>query len=301
MFEGHSGTVRRILGLETNWTKYFKVKPLYIFTQFYVCMCPNHIRAMLLKPVKKKVVVVIGLAKTPAAVRHQSVMSLPLAPCRCHPCGPQDAYRTLAGRKEFWSSPTTVFATRIMRIMRVYGPLGLSWCFLSNSREQNYPKCSKIIHVYNVILQNTRLYCYYRLLISLQVHVHPIPISRFSFQVQVKRLHPVGTWEASRDFVPHCCGISTSPRQDGIALLGALEEKIGQIVDTTVQGHPAVVWLVVSGHLQSLQSVDDTINPQSWRSKCCLLCAGICRSLLLLLMLLDSLVLCLSIFLNKKA
>mmetsp|Transcript_75012 Transcript_75012/g.119182 ORF Transcript_75012/g.119182 Transcript_75012/m.119182 type:complete len:227 (+) Transcript_75012:1054-1734(+) len=62
-------------------------------------------------------------------------------------------------------------------------------------------------------------------------------------------LHPVGTWEASRDFVPHCCGISTSPRQDGIALLWVLEEKIGQVVDATVQGHPAVVRLVVSGHL----------------------------------------------------
>ena len=86
------------------------------------------------------------------------------------------------------------------------------------------------------------------LLISLQVHVHPIPID---FQVQVKRLHPVGTWEASRDFVPHCCGISTSPRQDGIALLGVLDEEIRQVVDATIQGHPAVVRLVVPRHLRS--------------------------------------------------
>ena len=41
MVEGHSGTVRRILGLEANWTKYFKVKPLYIFTVLnfmYACV-----------------------------------------------------------------------------------------------------------------------------------------------------------------------------------------------------------------------------------------------------------------------
>ena len=48
-----------------------------------------------------QVVMFISLARTKtAAVQHQSVISLPLAPCRCHPCGPQDAYRTLAGGKE---------------------------------------------------------------------------------------------------------------------------------------------------------------------------------------------------------
>mmetsp|Transcript_62948 Transcript_62948/g.77005 ORF Transcript_62948/g.77005 Transcript_62948/m.77005 type:complete len:456 (-) Transcript_62948:36-1403(-) len=63
-------------------------------------------------------------------------------------------------------------------------------------------------------------------------------------------LHPVGAGEAARDFVPHGRGISTSPSQDGIALLGVLGQKVREVIDRSIQGHPAVMGFVVSGHLR---------------------------------------------------
>mmetsp|Transcript_21160 Transcript_21160/g.46648 ORF Transcript_21160/g.46648 Transcript_21160/m.46648 type:complete len:220 (+) Transcript_21160:1186-1845(+) len=62
--------------------------------------------------------------------------------------------------------------------------------------------------------------------------------------------HPVLAGEPAGDLVPHWCCITTSPRQDGIALLGVVLQKIRQVVHHIVDCNPAIMRLVVFGHFR---------------------------------------------------
>ena len=63
-------------------------------------------------------------------------------------------------------------------------------------------------------------------------------------------LHPLLAGEPAGDLVEHRSRIATSPSQDGVALLRVVLQEVRQVVDLSTDGDPAVVRLVVSGHLR---------------------------------------------------
>ena len=63
-------------------------------------------------------------------------------------------------------------------------------------------------------------------------------------------LHPLLAGEPARDLVEHGRRIPAGPCQDGVALLLVVLQEVRQVVDLATDGDPAVVRLVVPGHLR---------------------------------------------------